>query len=124
MLYETDDVCAAKKIITEHYFTSAEDWWIYEYEPDSGQAFGYPRLVDMPDCAEWGYIYLPELEEINAHIGLTPSSAFRMLLRRTVTEDRLPFEPLVPLPSLQLLIGTSVTAVHGPNPGGGSDRKL
>ncbi len=124
MLYETYDVCAAEKIITEHYFTSAGDWWICEYDPDSGQAFGYARLANMPNYVEWGCIYLSELEEINAHIGLTPSDAFRMLLRRTVTEDRLPFEPLVPLPSLQLLIGTRVTAVHGPNPGGRSDRKL
>ncbi len=25
----------------------------------------------MPDCAEWGYINLPELETVNAHDGLT-----------------------------------------------------
>ncbi len=118
MLHETYDVCAAEKGITEHYFTSAGDWWICEYDPDSGQAFGYARLANMPDYVEWGYIYLPELEEINAHIGLTPSDAFRMLLCRTVAEGRLPFEPLAPLPSLQLLIGTSVTAVQGQTPAG------
>lgn len=33
---------------------------------------------------------------ILAEIGLTPSDAFRMLLRRTVAERALPFEPLVP----------------------------
>ncbi len=33
---------------------------------------------------------------ILAEIGLTPSDAFRMLLRRTVAERALPFAPLVP----------------------------
>ncbi len=33
---------------------------------------------------------------ILAEIGLTPSDAFRMLLRRTVAEKALPFAPLVP----------------------------
>ena len=69
-LYDTEDTALAEKIITEHYFTSAGDWWICEYDPDSGRAFGYARLAAMPDCAEWGYIHLPELEEITTHNGL------------------------------------------------------
>jgi len=36
----------------------------------------------LPDCAEWGYIYLPELEEINAHNGLV------------IVERELNWEPL------------------------------
>lgn len=37
-----------------------------------------------------------EATAILAEIGLTPSDAFRMLLRRTVAEKALPFAPLVP----------------------------
>ncbi len=70
-LYETDEVQAAEKTITEHYFCATGDWWICEYDPDEGNAFGYARLAAMPDCAEWGYINLPELETVNAHDGLT-----------------------------------------------------
>jgi DNA-damage-inducible protein J len=37
-----------------------------------------------------------EATAILSEIGLTPSDAFRMLLRRTVAEGALPFDPLVP----------------------------
>ncbi len=70
-LYDTDEVSAAEKIITEHYFCATGDWWICEYDPDEGQAFGYARLANMPDCTEWGYINLVELETVNGHDGLT-----------------------------------------------------
>src|SRR3954454_23030453 len=40
------------------------DWWIAEYRPETGEAFGYASL-GIPGCAEWGYIALDELERRN-----------------------------------------------------------
>ena len=37
-----------------------------------------------------------EATAVLAQIGLTPSDAFRMLMMRTVAEQALPFDPLVP----------------------------
>ena len=37
-----------------------------------------------------------EATAVLAQIGLTPSDAFRMLMVRTVAEQALPFNPLVP----------------------------
>jgi hypothetical protein len=67
-LYATDGIIEPEdKMIYLKYFSAAGDWWIAELDPDSGMAFGYAH---MADCAEWGEIYLPELEELNAHHGL------------------------------------------------------
>lgn len=68
-LYSTDDVPAADKTIVAHYFGGAADWWLAEYDPETGEAFGYANLGD-PQMAEWGSIYLPELEAINLRNGL------------------------------------------------------
>jgi hypothetical protein len=52
-----------------HYFTGGCDWWIAEYDPATGAAFGYACLGD-PACAEWGYLDLSELEQVRVHGGL------------------------------------------------------
>jgi hypothetical protein len=68
-LYGTEDVPAAEKVLHLHYFAAACDWWIAEYDPATGEAFGYACLGD-PQNAEWGYLHLPELEQVNVHDGL------------------------------------------------------
>jgi hypothetical protein len=50
-------------------FAGACDWWIAEYDPATGTAFGYACLGD-PACAEWGYLDLPELERVSVRSGL------------------------------------------------------
>lgn len=68
-LYSTEDTPAAQKTIVAHYFVGACDWWIAEYEPASGVAFGYACLGD-PQNAEWGYVPLQELEAVAVQGGL------------------------------------------------------
>lgn len=69
-LYATEDTPAADKTIHAHYFAGGSDWWIAEYDPETGMAYGYARIGGLADCAEWGYISLPELETINVRGGL------------------------------------------------------
>ena len=61
-LYETDEVEAKDKTIHLHYFTGGSDWLIAEFDPATGEAYGWAR-VNCP-VGEWGYTYLPELEQI------------------------------------------------------------
>jgi hypothetical protein len=68
-LYGTEDTAAGEKVLHLHYVAGGCDWWIAEYDPATGAAFGYASLGD-PACAEWGYLHLPELEQGNAASGL------------------------------------------------------
>ena len=63
-LYATEHIPLDSKMIRLHYFTSSSDWWITEYDADSGRAFGYACLNGDAHNAEWGYIDLAELEAL------------------------------------------------------------
>lgn len=54
----------AERVAYLHYFCPVGDWYITEYDPETGDANGFAQLDHMPECAEHGGIYLPELEEI------------------------------------------------------------
>lgn len=41
------------------------DWYITEYDPESGEAFGLVRGLET----EWGYVYVPEFEGVNRARG-------------------------------------------------------
>ncbi len=68
-LYATENVPCAAKTIHLHYFAGGCDWWLAEYDPATGRGFGYVCLGD-PQCAEWGYVDLAELEEVSVARGL------------------------------------------------------
>lgn len=53
-----------KAIVHVHLFGAAGDWWITEADADGQEAFGYVRLASMPDCAELGTIWVPEIQEL------------------------------------------------------------
>jgi hypothetical protein len=61
-IYATDDLEFDEKTIHLHYFTGGSDWLITELDPATGEAFGWAR-VNYP-TGEWGYIDLPELEQL------------------------------------------------------------
>ncbi|MER7278027.1 UvrD-helicase domain-containing protein [Dactylosporangium sp. NPDC000244] len=67
-LYGTDGISPERTMLHLHYFGGATDVWLAEYDPSTGEGFGYINLGDPTD-AEWGYVNLPELEAINH--GLT-----------------------------------------------------
>lgn len=64
-------------IVHAHYFGHNYDTWIIEFdkgdpdEPDDRgqhQAYGYCRFAHMPECAELGYVSIPELMENNIEL--------------------------------------------------------
>jgi len=63
--YETEDVPTEDKIIHQHYFLGASDWYMAEYSPKERMFFGYAILNNDHQNAEWGYSSLQELIEIN-----------------------------------------------------------
>jgi hypothetical protein len=44
-------------------------WYITEYDPSTGEAFGYAN-VSGSDCAELGYINMNELQNYRGRFGL------------------------------------------------------
>jgi hypothetical protein len=66
-LYSTDDTSARYKVLHLHYFAGPCDWWIAEYDPATGTAFGYVNL-NCPQDAEWGVIDLTALEPVTVSV--------------------------------------------------------
>lgn len=68
-------------IVHVHLFGAAGDWWITESDADGHEAFGYVRFSGMPDCAELGTIWIPEIQELvqSRFIG---KRDFRFLVER------------------------------------------
>jgi hypothetical protein len=63
-LYSTENTPLEQTVIAAHYFIGGNDWYIAEYDPETGTAFGYTCLNMDTDNAEWGYVSLPELEQV------------------------------------------------------------
>jgi hypothetical protein len=49
-------------IVREHYFVGGFDWYLTEYDPETGEAFGLVKGFDT----ELGYFHLPEMEAVLA----------------------------------------------------------
>lgn len=69
-MYAQDGLPDEDHVVYVHYFAASGDWWITELDPDTGEAFGYVKMAANPEGAEWGYVYLPELETVNVLGGL------------------------------------------------------
>lgn len=65
-LYATDGQ-GDDAIAYAHYFSCVNnwDWWMTEYDPDTGEAFGLVKGF----AVELGYFSLREFEELNAERG-------------------------------------------------------
>lgn len=57
-------------IVYAHLFNAGSDWWITEYDPEEKVAFGFVCLNGWEDCAELGYISIPEIEELNQSLSM------------------------------------------------------
>lgn len=66
-LYTTEEVATDEKVITAHISgpDGATQFWICEYSPYDGLAFGYAMLEHDTQNAEWGYTSLLEVAEVN-----------------------------------------------------------
>lgn len=91
-LYATEDTETADKTVRVHYFVGGCDWWLVEYDPAEGRAFGYVCLGHL-DAAEWGYVDLPELEAVCVHRGLVVVERDTDWTPRRVSELHLPGRP-------------------------------
>ena len=60
-IYSTESTPVEDKIIVGHFFGGSADWYITEYNPQTGEAFGY---TDLGHGGEWGYT---DLREVEAH---------------------------------------------------------
>lgn len=58
---------AEDPVVYLHLFSciSGWDWYITEYDPATGEAFGLVKGFEI----EWGYVYIPELEGVNRAKG-------------------------------------------------------
>ncbi len=63
-LYSTDKIDCPDKIIHLHFFIGASDWYASEYDSKNQLFFGFAILNSDLQNAEWGYISLLELCEI------------------------------------------------------------
>lgn len=76
-LYSTEDIPLGEKPLHAHYFVSGCDWYIAEFDPETGIAFGYADLGF--GGGEFGEIYLPELEAVVARPSGFPQVVEREL---------------------------------------------
>ena len=63
-LYQTEKISTTDKIIHLHFFLGGCDWYIAEYD-GKDTMFGFAILNGDTQNAEWGYVSLAELKEIN-----------------------------------------------------------
>ncbi len=68
-LYDTEDTPLADKMVVAHFSLRESQWWIFECDPSTGEAFGYACLNGDTMNAEMGYIDLPALESLNTAGG-------------------------------------------------------
>ncbi|WP_073227365.1 hypothetical protein [Streptomyces sp. NBRC 110465] len=89
-IYATDGIPCEHKAIHAHYFAAWGDWYVAEFDPVSGEAFGWARLGADDTQGEWGYFDLPALESHRSTSGL-PNFVERDLdFERQLAADCLP----------------------------------
>ncbi len=71
-LYSTEPIAPEDKIVVAKFFdpTGRYTYYMVEYDPVERRMFGYCVSALGPDCDEWGYTSLEELEEVKGRFGL------------------------------------------------------
>jgi hypothetical protein len=66
-LYATEGVATEDKVCVAKFFhpMGRGTWFMVEFDPDERLAFGFCVSPLGPDCDEWGYFSLDELESVN-----------------------------------------------------------
>jgi hypothetical protein len=80
-LYATEDVATEDKKVTAKFFfpSGRGTWFMTELDPyDEKLAFGYCVSPLGPDCDEWGYFSLTEMESLSVGgLGIERDMHFR-----------------------------------------------
>ena len=79
-LYATEDVATEDKRVTAKFFFPAgrSTFFMTELNPDERLAFGFVVSPLGPDCDEWGYFSIDELEELNVGgLGIERDTSFQ-----------------------------------------------
>ena len=79
-LYETESVQLRDKIVHLHFFIGGSDWYVCEYD-GKDVFFGFAILNGDLINAEWGYVALTELININ-HLGVEVDFDLHWKIRR------------------------------------------
>ena len=69
-LYSTEETPLKDKVIHQHYFLAATDWYVAEWSPAERLFFGFCILNGDTENAEWGYISLDELLDLKTPRGI------------------------------------------------------
>jgi hypothetical protein len=79
-LYATEKVPTEDKLLVAKFFhpSGRGTWYMAEYDPEQRLAFGFCVSPLGPDCDEWGYFSMDELEEVMVHgLGIERDTSFR-----------------------------------------------
>lgn len=64
--FTTEDTPCSEKTLYLHYFAGGMDWYIAEFDPESGLALSYSPNGPF----EWGTVNLANMERLVAHFGV------------------------------------------------------
>ena len=87
-LYQTEEISLKDKLIYLHFFYGGCDWYIAEYDGED-LLWGFAILNGDLLNAEWGYISLSELKDINVDGWLEVDCEIEevCLVRRAIEVD-------------------------------------
>jgi hypothetical protein len=92
-VYGQENVKSQDKIVYLHYFKGGSDWYIVEKdsEPEQLQAYGYVILNGDEEMAEWGYVDITALLELQVELDFyfEPKKFSEVMAERNREEARL-----------------------------------
>lgn len=87
-LYATESTPWPEKLIYEHFFLGASDWYMAEYDPKQRIFFGFAILNADFDNAEWGYTSYRELRALRVR-GIEVERDLHWRVRKASEVDKI-----------------------------------
>ena len=81
-----------ESLVYAHLFSGGYDYWVMGFDPVERIMFGYAKFAHMPDCAEFGYQSLLEIEETNQ--SLMEQGKYLMIIENEANWEPVPFSSL------------------------------
>jgi len=102
-LYSGEDIPILDKVVFDRFFIGAPDderasqWWLCEYDPEQGIAFGFAVLVGDTINAEFGYFSpLGELESLRVPVRSKGIVVDEVIVHRDLFWEPKPISEAVP----------------------------